>query len=212
MLFKSLSAAALAASSLLLPGATQSGRPSNGAGIDSVQKILRSVIGGRTSTRVSTSGRASTRASASVHIPRGQLPPAGLCRVWIQGVPPGRQPAVTDCATAEAQAAQTANARVIYGDQQSFPGKGKGSVQRRNGGDDENGVGRGDDGGDENGNGGVLGGGDDNDQDEGNGSSGVLGGGQINGRAQGSAAASGRGGRPTWAGSNGRGHGRGHGG
>lgn len=57
-------------------------------------------------------------------IPPGQLPPRGLCRVWIDGVPPGQQPGVTDCATAERN--RVANSRVIYGDVQSFPGKGKG--------------------------------------------------------------------------------------
>ena len=48
-------------------------------------------------------------------IPPGQMPPAGLCRVWIDGVPPGRQPRPTDCATARAHA--PANSRVIYGSQ-----------------------------------------------------------------------------------------------
>lgn len=47
-------------------------------------------------------------------IPPGQMPPAGMCRIWIDGVPPGRQPAPTDCATAERN--RPANARVIYGD------------------------------------------------------------------------------------------------
>lgn len=54
-------------------------------------------------------------------IPPGQMPPAGMCRVWIDGVPPGRQPAPTDCATA--LATRPANARVIYGDD-SRAGKG----------------------------------------------------------------------------------------
>jgi len=48
-------------------------------------------------------------------IPSGQMPSAGLCRVWIDGVPPGRQPRPTDCATARAHA--PANSRVIYGSQ-----------------------------------------------------------------------------------------------
>lgn len=52
-------------------------------------------------------------------VPPGHRPPAGMCRVWIDGVPPGRQPAVTDCATAQAQASRTANARVIYGSSSS---------------------------------------------------------------------------------------------
>ena len=41
------------------------------------------------------------------------MPPAGLCRIWIDGVPPGRQPAPTDCATAERT--RPNNARVLYG-------------------------------------------------------------------------------------------------
>lgn len=46
-------------------------------------------------------------------VPRGHLPRPGLCRIWIAGVPPGRQPAATDCATAERN--RPANARVLYG-------------------------------------------------------------------------------------------------
>jgi hypothetical protein len=64
----------------------------------------------------------------SDHIPPGQLPPAGMCRIWIDGVPPGRQPAPTDCQTAVAT--KPANARVIWGDQTPFPGKGKGKLQK----------------------------------------------------------------------------------
>jgi hypothetical protein len=64
---------------------------------------------------------------ANKKIPPGQLPPRGMCRVWIDGVPPGQQPAVTDCATAERN--RVANSRVIYGDRESFPGKGKGKFK-----------------------------------------------------------------------------------
>jgi len=46
-------------------------------------------------------------------VPPGHLPPAGTCRVWYEGVPPGRQPAPTSCADAERRA--SGNARVIYG-------------------------------------------------------------------------------------------------
>jgi hypothetical protein len=49
-------------------------------------------------------------------VPPGHLPPAGMCRVWIDGVPPGRQPEPTDCRTAERQVwGSQGNARVIYG-------------------------------------------------------------------------------------------------
>jgi hypothetical protein len=67
---------------------------------------------------------ASTRGSAKV--PPGHLPPRGMCRVWIDGVPPGQQPGVTSCAQAERDRYRYSNARVIYGDRESFPGKGKG--------------------------------------------------------------------------------------
>jgi hypothetical protein len=61
-------------------------------------------------------------------IPSGQLPPAGMCRIWIDGVPPGHQPAPTDCQTAVAT--KPANARILWGDQTAFPGKGKMKSQR----------------------------------------------------------------------------------
>jgi hypothetical protein len=48
-------------------------------------------------------------------IPPGQMPPAGLCRVWIDGVPAGRQPGPTDCRTARAHAPP--NSHIIYGSQ-----------------------------------------------------------------------------------------------
>jgi hypothetical protein len=68
------------------------------------------------------------RAGKSGHIPPGQLPPAGMCRVWIDGVPPGQQPAPTDCQTAVAT--KPANARVIFGgDGSAFPGKANGKLK-----------------------------------------------------------------------------------
>jgi hypothetical protein len=70
---------------------------------------------------------ASTRGSSKV--PPGHLPPRGMCRVWIDGVPPGHQPGVTSCAQAERDRYRYSNARVIYGDRESFPGKGKGKYK-----------------------------------------------------------------------------------
>lgn len=49
-------------------------------------------------------------------IPPGQLPRAGECRVWYDNVPPGRQPAPTNCDQAERIASRSRDARVIYGD------------------------------------------------------------------------------------------------
>lgn len=46
-------------------------------------------------------------------IPPGQMPSPGMCRVWINGVPPGRQPRQTDCDTARRNLPP--NATIIYG-------------------------------------------------------------------------------------------------
>jgi hypothetical protein len=48
-------------------------------------------------------------------IPREFLPPAKMCRVWIDGVPAAQQPAPTDCPTAIQK--KPANGRVIYGEE-----------------------------------------------------------------------------------------------
>jgi hypothetical protein len=52
--------------------------------------------------------------SLRAKVPPGQRPPAGMCRIWLDGVPPGQQPAPTDCATAVRN--RPANGRVIFGD------------------------------------------------------------------------------------------------
>ena len=48
-------------------------------------------------------------------VPPGHRPPAGMCRIWIEGVPAGQQPAPTDCATAVRN--RPSNGRVIFGEQ-----------------------------------------------------------------------------------------------
>ena len=53
-------------------------------------------------------------------VPPGYAPPAGMCRIWIKGVPPGQQPAPTDCSSAVRN--RPANGRVLFGDE---PGKGR---------------------------------------------------------------------------------------
>lgn len=47
-------------------------------------------------------------------VPEGHRPPPGMCRIWLDGVPPGQQPAPTDCATAVRN--RPSNGRVIFGD------------------------------------------------------------------------------------------------
>ncbi|HEU4746910.1 MAG TPA: hypothetical protein VFS56_00305 [Gemmatimonadaceae bacterium] len=48
-------------------------------------------------------------------VPPGYAPPAGMCRIWIRGVPPGQQPAPTDCASAVRN--RPANGKVLFGDE-----------------------------------------------------------------------------------------------
>ncbi len=56
-------------------------------------------------------------------IPRDHRPPAGMCRIWLQNVPAGQQPAPTDCATAVRN--RPANGRVIFGDDYVEPNRKK---------------------------------------------------------------------------------------
>jgi len=53
-------------------------------------------------------------------IPAGFFPPAGMCRIWVNDVPAGQQPAPTDCASAVRN--RPANGKVLFGDD---PPKGK---------------------------------------------------------------------------------------
>lgn len=57
-------------------------------------------------------------------IPTEYRPPAGMCRVWIDGVPAAQQPAPSDCPSATLK--KPANARVVWGDDPKAKG-GKGS-------------------------------------------------------------------------------------
>ena len=61
--------------------------------------------------------------AAAAQEPRGQqprmpesfTPPAGLCRLWIRGVPASQQPAPTDCASVIRN--RPSNAAVVFGPQ-----------------------------------------------------------------------------------------------
>jgi hypothetical protein len=53
-------------------------------------------------------------------VPPAFYPPAGMCRIWINEVPAGQQPAPTDCASAVRN--RPSNGRVLFGDD---PPKGK---------------------------------------------------------------------------------------
>ncbi|HYD52808.1 MAG TPA: hypothetical protein VEA99_09285 [Gemmatimonadaceae bacterium] len=52
-------------------------------------------------------------------VPAGHRPPPGMCRIWVEGVPAGQQPAATDCATAVRTVPR--NGRVIFGDERPDP-------------------------------------------------------------------------------------------
>lgn len=58
-------------------------------------------------------------------VPPGHLPPAGQCRVWYDGRPPGQQPLATNCDEAERVASRDHDARVIYGTDRYARGNGK---------------------------------------------------------------------------------------
>jgi len=65
-------------------------------------------------------------------VPPGHLPPSGTCRVWIDGVPPGRQPAPTSCARAERERySYGRGARVVYGDRDAVRRRDGWRVDRR---------------------------------------------------------------------------------
>ena len=59
-------------------------------------------------------GRSQERARPDTTIPRSSIPPAGMCRIWLDAVPAAQQPAPTDCATAVRN--RPAKGRVIFGD------------------------------------------------------------------------------------------------
>lgn len=54
------------------------------------------------------------QASRGDDVPTGYMPPPGMCRVWVDGVPAGQQPAPTDCTTA--QRSRSSKSRVLFGE------------------------------------------------------------------------------------------------
>lgn len=54
-------------------------------------------------------------------VPKAHYPPAGMCRIWLDGVPAERQPAPTDCVTAVRN--RPTNGRVIFGRDSKNGGK-----------------------------------------------------------------------------------------
>lgn len=90
-----------------------------------------STVDGRRGDVIHGRSDARTSARSPGRIPPGHLPPRGACRVWIDGVPPGRQPAVTSCAQAERdRLSYGANARVVYGDRATYRGENRSKLDR----------------------------------------------------------------------------------
>jgi hypothetical protein len=63
-------------------------------------------------------------------VPPGFYPPAGMCRIWINDVPAGQQPAPTDCASAVRN--RPANGKVLFGDDPPKSKKGKSDKKKSN--------------------------------------------------------------------------------
>ncbi len=65
-------------------------------------------------------------------IPPEYRPPAGMCRIWLNGVPPSRQPEPTDCPTAVRRVPP--NGRVVFGPElRPMPPADPGSTPKKGG-------------------------------------------------------------------------------
>jgi hypothetical protein len=64
-------------------------------------------------------GFARGASAQQTQIPASERPPAGMCRIWLDGVPAAQQPAPTDCATAVKNRPE--KGRVLFGDDYVAP-------------------------------------------------------------------------------------------
>lgn len=80
-----------------------------GAGASIATAALAATAGAQ-----SPSGSGSKPSGKDADVPPAYRPPPGMCRVWLNGVPPNQQPAPTDCASAVRN--RPANGRVLFGD------------------------------------------------------------------------------------------------
>ena len=67
---------------------------------------------GTSQALTATEAQSKTGAEKNAPVPKAYLPPAGMCRIWVDNVPANRQPAPTDCATAIRN--KPPNARVVF--------------------------------------------------------------------------------------------------
>lgn len=70
-----------------------------------------------TRERENPRARPSQERGRDATVPRQYMPPPGMCRIWLDGVPPGQQPAPTDCPTAIRK--RPPNGRVIFGERKA---------------------------------------------------------------------------------------------
>ena len=105
----------------------------------SLRLALPAVVGLMISAGVAEAQRpvpASSRAQQSQTqrreqiVPPGFYPPAGMCRIWINDVPAGQQPAPTDCASAVRN--RPTNGKVLFGDESPKSKKGKSDKKKSN--------------------------------------------------------------------------------
>ena len=67
---------------------------------------------GQTSSPVRSLVPSGRRSAQPSDVPESYLPPAGMCRIWIDNVPAAQQPAPTDCASAIKN--RPSNGRVVF--------------------------------------------------------------------------------------------------
>jgi len=82
--------------------------------------VSASVAGAQRPVPVKPKANTTQQSSREQIVPSAFYPPAGMCRIWINEVPAGQQPAPTDCASAVRN--RPANGKVLFGDD---PPKGK---------------------------------------------------------------------------------------
>jgi hypothetical protein len=83
--------------------------------------LSAAALGAFPGTGATAAAQAPAGQKTSDTIPREYRPPAGMCRIWVEGVPPAQQPAPTDCPTAVKN--KPANGKVVYGETPKDRGK-----------------------------------------------------------------------------------------